>query len=312
MARPLRYTPDESTIFEITSRTIQARFLIKPSKEVNEIVLGIIGRAQTLYPEISMYCFVFLSNHFEILGSAPEFDVISAFVGYVKSNIARELGAIYDWKEKFWGRRFRAISVLDEPALLGRVRYVLEHGCKENLVDRPGDWPGVQCVAALTDGTPLVGYWYDRTAAYQAGRKGQEVDPRDFVVEYEVQLTPLPVWDERCDETQRERVRELLRDIEQETRNRHKREGTRPLGLARIRAQDPHGHPDSPRRSPAPACHASSRRVRLWYQGAYRRFAAEYKRASALFRTGAQNVEFPVRCFRPAPLYRRGLVFTPG
>lgn len=186
--------PDENTIFELTSRTIQARFLIKPSKEVSDIILGIIGKAQSLYPEVSLYCFVFLSNHFEILGSAPEFDLISAFIGYLKSNIARELGAIYNWKEKFGGRRFRAISVLDERALLGRVHYLLEHGCKENLVDRPGDWPGVQCVAALTGGQPLVGHWYDRTAAYKAGRKGTEIDPRGFVEEYKVKLTPLPCW----------------------------------------------------------------------------------------------------------------------
>jgi len=304
--------PDESTIFEITSRTIQARFLLKPSKEVNEIILGIIGRAQTLYPDVHLYCFVFLSNHFEIIGSAPEFDVISAFICYLKSNIARELGATYDWKEKFWGRRFRAISVLDEPALLGRVRYVLEHGCKENLVDRPGDWPGVQCVAALTEGAPLIGYWYDRTAAYQAGRKGQEVDPHDFVEKYEVQLTPLPIWAEASEETRRERYRELVQDIERETRERHERDGTRPLGLARIRAQDPHEHPDSPKRSPAPACHASSRRVRRWFRRAYRRFVAAYRRASERFRAGVLDVEFPVRCFRPPLPYQRGAMLAPG
>ena len=304
--------PDENTIFELTSRTIQARFLIRPSREINEIILGVIGRAQELYPEVSLYLFVFLSNHFEIIGSAPEFDVISAFVGYIKSNIARELGAIHDWKEKFWGRRFRAISVLDEPALLGRVQYVLSHGCKEDLVSRPGDWPGVQCVAALTEGQPLIGYWYDRTAAYNAGRNGKQVDRCDFMEQYEVRLTALPIWSELSEEERRQRFREIVRDIEQETRERHETDGTAPLGVERILAQDPHDRPDHPKRSPAPMCHAVSRRVRGWFKRSYRSFVEAYRRASERFRLGQHTVEFPVRCFRPPLPYLRRSVLAPA
>ncbi len=43
--RPLRYIPPGSVV-EVTSRTIQGRLLLRPSPEVNDIILGVIGRGQ--------------------------------------------------------------------------------------------------------------------------------------------------------------------------------------------------------------------------------------------------------------------------
>ena len=45
MPRPLRFIPEHSLV-EITTRTIQGRLLLKPSPELNELILGIIGRRQ--------------------------------------------------------------------------------------------------------------------------------------------------------------------------------------------------------------------------------------------------------------------------
>jgi len=304
--------PDSNTIFEITSRTIQRRFLMRPSKEVNEIILGVIGRGLELYPSVELYIYVFMSNHFELLASAPDFGTISAFIGHLKSNIARELGAIHDWREKFWGRRFSSIPVLDEPALLGRVRYILEHGCKENLVVRPGDWPGLQCVRALTEGEPIKGYWYDRTAAYLADREGKQVSSDEFVQEYEVRLKPLPCWADLTEEARQAKFSDLVEAIEIETAERVRKGDARPLGRKRVLRQNPHDHPERPNQSPAPPCHAARRAVRRWYRRAYREFLEAYQRASKRFRSGRLSVEFPAHCFRPPLPYYSGQAFAPG
>ncbi len=44
MDRPLRHIQPNSTL-EITTRTIQGRLLLRPSKELNRFILGILGRA---------------------------------------------------------------------------------------------------------------------------------------------------------------------------------------------------------------------------------------------------------------------------
>ena len=66
--RPLRHVSREKCLFEVTVRTVQARFLLRPSVALNEIILGVLGRAQRLH-EVEICCFVFVSNHF--LCAAP-------------------------------------------------------------------------------------------------------------------------------------------------------------------------------------------------------------------------------------------------
>jgi hypothetical protein len=48
MPRPLRFIPEKSLV-EITTRALQGRLLLKPSPELTDLILGVIGKAQTLY-----------------------------------------------------------------------------------------------------------------------------------------------------------------------------------------------------------------------------------------------------------------------
>jgi hypothetical protein len=61
MSRPLRFVPENSLV-EITTRTFQGRLLLRPSPELTDIILGIIGKAQVLYG-MTIHAFVFLSTH---------------------------------------------------------------------------------------------------------------------------------------------------------------------------------------------------------------------------------------------------------
>jgi hypothetical protein len=68
MSRPIRYVPETRTLLEVTVRTIQGRLLLRPSAALNEIILGILGRAQETYG-VQICAFSFLANHF--LCAAP-------------------------------------------------------------------------------------------------------------------------------------------------------------------------------------------------------------------------------------------------
>ena len=48
-----------------------------------------------------------------------------------------------------WPLSYSAEPVLDDTALVGRLRYVLAHGEKEGLVDRSAEWPGLTCLPQL-------------------------------------------------------------------------------------------------------------------------------------------------------------------
>src|SRR5262249_51371648 len=135
MSRRIRYLPpDGSGLVEVTCRTVQGRYLLTPSNELNEIILGALGRAQELYP-VGICAFAFASNHVHLLLRVESTRQLALFMGHFNSNLAREAGRLVRWREKFWGRRYQAIPISDEEAAqVERLRYVLAHGCKEGLV----------------------------------------------------------------------------------------------------------------------------------------------------------------------------------
>jgi REP element-mobilizing transposase RayT len=298
VARPLRWIPPYSLV-EVTTRTVHGRFLLRPSRDLNEIVVGILARARLRY-DVSLCAFVFLSNHAHLLVQPADAEQLARFVGYVNGNLAKEAGRLHNWREKLWGRRYRAIVTSeDEETQVERLRYLLENGCKENLVRRPQDWPGASSTDALLSGQPLRGVWFDRSAEYNARRRGARVSKYDYAEVLELKLSPLPAWKDLDPKDIRCKVQEIVRSIEADTRKRVRETGTTPMGVRRIQRQDPHSGPDRPSRSPAPRFHARDPRVRKGFELAYYAFRIAYQQAADALRNGQIHADFPTGCFRP-------------
>lgn len=113
MARRLRFIPEGGALVEVTCRTIHGRFLLKPSRRLNQIVLGVLGRALRKQP-LQLVSFVFLSNHYHLLLWVPNAQRLAAFMNFFNGNLAKEAGRLANWREKFWSRRYQAIVVSDE------------------------------------------------------------------------------------------------------------------------------------------------------------------------------------------------------
>jgi len=272
MGRPLRFLPPEAPLVEVTSRTLQGRHLLRPSRQLNLTNLGVLARAARIH-SMRVCGFTFLSNHYHLLVVPVSAVQLAEFMNYFNGNLAREAGRLHAWGERFWGRRYRAIPVSSEPeAQLARLRYLLEQGCKENLVARPQDWPGATCLRALLTGELVRGLWRDRTAECRARERGARVEVSDFLVEETLALSPLPCWEELSSEESQELVREMVRQISRETARRIRSAGIRPLGRRWILRQDPHARPEQVERSPAPLFHAASRTVRQQLLMAYRTY----------------------------------------
>jgi len=67
MPQTLRYIPPSTVsacgMVEVSCRTLQARFLLKPSRRLREIFFGVLARAQKLYP-VRIHAVVCLSTHY--------------------------------------------------------------------------------------------------------------------------------------------------------------------------------------------------------------------------------------------------------
>ena len=306
MSRPLRFVPAPKTLVEVSTRTIQSRFLLRPSNALNEIVLGILGRAQEIYG-VGLCGYAFASSHYHLLLLVDTAKQLSDFMGYFNSNLAREAGRLVDWREKFWSRRYRAIVVSgEEAAQRERLKYVLSHGAKEGLVGDPREWPGVHAIRPLLDGEPTQGIWFDRTQEYAARRRGEEFDRLRYAMTYSVVLSPLPCWEDLPAELQRQRIAEIAEEIGAESAARQKEKGVAPVGADAIRRQQPHHRPAKTKKSSAPLFHTATKRVRDDLLNTYYAFVAAFREAAEKLKEGNRNAAFPIGSFPP------GLPFVSG
>jgi hypothetical protein len=226
---------------------------------------------------------------------------LSRFMGYVNSNLAREVGRLAKWREKIWSRRYQAIPVSqEEGAQLERLRYILSHGVKEGLVASPKDWPGVHCARALAEGEPLRGTWFDRTQEYAARRRGEKFHRLQYATAETLHLSPLPCWEHLSEGEWKKRALAMITEIEEQAAARRSRTGSQPLGASRVRGQHPHDRPARSKRSPAPAIHAMSARVRREFWAGYSWFVACFRTAAEKLRAGDRAAPFPAGSFPPA------------
>jgi hypothetical protein len=222
-------------------------------------------------------------------------------MNHLNSKLAREVGRLTGWREKVFGRRYQAILISSEDrAQTERLKYVLSHGCKENLVSRLQEWPGVHCVQALMEGKPLEGWWFARTQEYLARRCGKDFGPFQYATRETLEIDPLPCWKRLTPEQRQKLVAALVLEIEEEAAIRRKSTGVQPLGPAAILAQNPQSQPAKTKRSPALAVHAATRTVRRELRNAYFEFVAAYRSAAEKLRAGNRNQPFPTGCFPPA------------
>jgi REP element-mobilizing transposase RayT len=297
MARPLRYFPPQ-TLVEVTVRTIHGRLLLRPSPRLNELVLGVLARAQQRFA-MPIIAVTVLGNHVHWLCQPNDAVHLARFQQYALSNLAREVGRLHGWREKFWSRRYRAIPVSDEPeAQVERLTYLLSNGVKERLVDHPRDWPGVHSVDALLDGKLLTGVWVDRSLRYRAERKSLQIAPGADESRYALTLSPLPSWAHLAEPERRRRVAEIVEQIV--ALGRAERRGRAVLGPARIVRLAPHQRPSSTDQSPAPLVHAASKTARLAMKAAYHAFLVAFRLAADQLRSGVRDAIFPQGCFPPA------------
>jgi REP element-mobilizing transposase RayT len=299
MPRPLRFIPEGGALVEITVRTFQSRLLLRPSPELNEVVGGVLGRAQRLSP-VRCHAAVFLSNHFHLLLTVEDALTLSTFMEYLNSNLAREVNRLHGWRNHLWEQRYKAILVSEEEAAqVSRLSYLLAHGVKEGLVAHAREWPGVHSVRETLEGQPIRGTWFDRTTELEARRRGEAPEAHAFSSPETLELTPLPCWAHFSPGEYRKCVAELVRVIELQAEAELERLDRMPLGVAGVLRQDPQSRPQWTKRKPAPPFHAATQRVRVMLRSAYRAFVSAFRAAAEKLRAGDRAARFPLGSFPP-------------
>ena len=300
MARKLRYVPEPKTLVSLTCRTVQGRFLFKPGPAFNDHFLGILGRTQRRY-NMTLIAVSVLSNHLHILAVPDNARQLSDFMRDFQSKLAREVNRLTGWSGPVFEHRYEMTVITDEDrAQVERLSYVLAQSVKENLVERVREWPGVHSAAALIDGTPLKGHWFDRTREYAARNQGEEITELRFATEEAVILSPLPCWAHLSAETYQASVAGLVESLEADAALARSLKGVSVLGVEAILAKDPQYRPAVLASSPAPLVHAATKAARKAFYAAYAWFVSAFRQAAERLRQGDRDAPFPNGSFPPA------------
>ena len=296
MPYPLRHN-DGTRICFITSRCFQARHLLRPGPEVNEIIGSVLARAQALYPEVTLYAFMAMSNHIHALAQAPA-EAMAKFFGYVLGQIARRVNKLRGRRGKFWHRRFSCEQIVEDEANFERLEYLFLNPVKAGLCERAEDWVGFSTLPETLGAEPRTYEHVDKTALNRARRSDPEASADEFTEEHTLEVAPLPEFQDDPEGFARQ-VEGMLERGEEHHRKLREATGESVSSPERIRRLDPESRPEAPKRSPRPLCHAVTQAARKAYRKAYEAFCAAYRIASKAFREGRFDVPFPDHAFRP-------------
>ena len=218
-----------------------------------------------------------------------------------KSKLAREVNRLTGWRGPVFERRYDMTVVTNEDrAQIERLSYVLAQSVKENLVTGVREWPGVHSAAALIDGTPLVGHWFDRSREYAARNQREDFTRLQFATKESVILSPIPCWAHLPPEVYCARIASLVQDIETDAALARSCKDLPVLGAEAILAMDPQHRPASLACSPAPLVHAATKAARKAFYDAYAWFVAAFRQAAEKLRLGDRSAVFPAGSFPPA------------
>ncbi len=304
MGRPARYIPENKNgvLVEVSCRCIGGKALLTPGPnpfKFNELVAGVMGRALEVSP-LDLCSAVFAGNHYHLLCVVHDQQALSRFMAHVGCNLSKEIGRLRGWRGTLWERRYDAI-VVGADAEWGRLRYALSHGVKEQLVESAADWPGIHAARQLVAGKPLEGYWHNRSKEWAARNRGQEYGTYDFATQYSIRFAQLPAFRHLSAEEYRDKVGELVREIEEE--GERARDGNTVAGVERILSQDPLEPPTRvTKRSPKPLFHFASREERDDLLAGFLAFQSQYQIASEALLQGNLKAAawFPEGCYPPA------------
>ena len=316
MCRPRRILPssiqrwrdgsgEPIAIIETTTRVTAGTFLLRPDPRSRALILGVLGRAQSRYG-FELYGYAFLSNHFSLLLGVRDPKILGDVMCFINGNLAKELAKRHGWQGRFWGRRHRAIPILDDESLAARMRYLLGNSTKEHLVKHAKFWPGAHCARALCSGRADVGVWVDRSAlhrrrAAQGARKdgGAWIAERELETEYAVRLAPLPCWEDLAPEERQQRYQIICDELAEEARQERLETRRSVAGQTRVTRTPPHSRQELFIPSNAPFSHGANHLIKRDFRLDYNIHYATYLEAKEGLMGVVDRFSFPSGCYPP-------------
>jgi hypothetical protein len=289
------------SVYSQTQRTIDRNFLFKPDPVVRNIIGASAARAQDTHP-VKIYWLEFNINH-EQNGIGPIDGTQEALTNVVRFKqtfhrlIAEEINRYLEREGAVFSSASRDVECVDTESVHERFEYALTNPVKDGLVDRVAQWEGFSSYGALAKGENPVYTYVDRTAWHKAGGERSKKPLESFRKSIRITYTPLPGMENMRPDQREAHIRRRCRELEKSFREKR---GGPAMSKSRMAKLDHRDRPKGrPTRTPKPVCHAASHEAAQAYIESFKKFLTAYKIASASYRSGCLEVEFPLGSFKP-------------
>lgn len=280
MTAPRQVLPGATYL--VTRRCSERRLFLRPSRLTNAIFQYVLAVAAERYG-VLVHAFCVMSNHFHLVVTDPGAR-LPDFHRYLDGLVARAVNATVGHEEGFWGRdSYSAVRLEDPATIFDKVVYVLLNPVTAGLVRRGSEWPGLWSDPGLMDGGVIE--------AMKPERFFRKKGPMPAVARLTLQRPP----GFEQDETFVERLRERVREEEDEAAARLRREGGRFLRVEGVLAQRPWARPATrePLRKLNPRVACRDPVTRIGALARLQEFVRSYREALAAWREGARDALFP-------------------
>jgi putative transposase len=270
--------------YMITRRCTQRQFLLRPDPATNNAFIYCLAVAVQRSGVLPLFTAA-ESNHHHT-GIHDPFGTYPDFLEHFHKLLAKCMNSLRGRWENFWSSEQTSVVRLVDPAdVLDKMVYGLTNPCKDNLVARVTDWPGVNSFEAMLAGETLT--------ATRPDHFFREDGPMPATVT--LTFSRPPEFDGMSREEFAGMLRARVEAVEAEAEDRRRATGARVLGRQAILDQDWWDSPTShePRRELNPRVAAKDKWSRIEAVQRNKEFGNVYRRAFESFRKGIKDVLFP-------------------
>lgn len=300
--KPRCFKPN--TVYEQTQRTVDRQFLFAPINGVRNAFGAAAARAQKKHP-VKLYWLEINSNH-EHLGigavsdSKEHLDNMVNFKRTYHRIVAEELNRLYDRSGAIFSTPARTTECLDDKSTEQQMFYALLNPVKDNLVKRVEHWKGFSSYSQIAKGKDEIYTYYDRTT-YNKQKLNKDAKPLGaFLKTIQLKFSKLPHLENKKDSQYQAGIRREVKTREQHFDKKRTTQQKSVLGTKKLAKTNPRHRPKNPKKSgQKPLCHCSCNDRSKAYADQMTKFYQQYIIASAVYRNGAYNTEFPYGSIKP-------------
>ena len=267
----------------ISRRCSERRFFVRPSAEINQILLYCLAVGAERYG-IVVHAYCFLSNHYhavvtDVLGNRPE------FCRWFHEFVAKCVNGVHGRWENLWAAEpTSVVALVDEAAQLGQTVYTLCNPVDAGLVETGDTWPGVRsCPSDI--GKDIV----------VKRPKGYFRDDGPLPERATLRLHKMPALEPLADEAYVQKVSDAVKAKEAELRAKILAEGRTFMGVRAVLRQSPFDRPRThePRRELSPRVACRNKWARIEALCRLKAFVEGYRAAWQRYRDGHRDAVFP-------------------